>query len=269
METKEQAKAPKIEWKSEYLNVDAKPIGDPARNMHKQLFFAKAEDIKSYIAEAIKSKDESFKFFGTYDSEIWNALNHIVQTQYNLSQGEINLEYLFKSIKEVAVIWAMVRDLDSDYKWLEREGVKIVNCTSPSETLIAVGILDEDYSDNDPDPYETAGGYRCWRALAGTKVEYHLQPDLSIRLKFDSNCEIDHYNNNYYGNSTGGGTTKYEVGERIETRGVTLGREAFDKSWKTAKIKATAKKIDPDKIRGLIEKYQPELFEASKSKSKK
>jgi hypothetical protein len=269
METKTMAKAPKIEWKSEYLHADSKPIGDPNREMHKKLFFPKSEELVGYISEAIKSKDHAFQFFGTYDGEIWNALNHIVQTQYNLSQGEINLQYLFKAIKEVAVTWDMVRFLDSEYKWMESNGVKIVNCTSPSETLVAVGILDEDYLDNDPDPYATAGGYRCWKALAGTKVEYHLQADLSIRLKFDSNCEIDHYNNNFCGNSTGGGTTKYAVGERVEKRGITLGREAFDKPSKNSKIKASVKKIDPDKIRGLIEKYQPELFEATNSKSKR
>jgi hypothetical protein len=266
MNTETQAKAPKIDWKSEYLHADCKPIGDPNREMHKKLFFPKSEELVGYISEAIKSKDHAFQFFGTYDGEIWNALNHIVQTQYNLSQGEINLEYLFKAIKEVAVTWDMVRFLDSEYKWMESNGVKIVNCTSPSETLVAIGILDEDYVNGDNDPYQTAGGYRGWRALVGTMVEYHIQSDLSILLKFDSNCEIDHYNNNICGVSTGGGTTKYEIGQRVEKRFVTLGREAFDKSWKSAPIKATLKKIDPDKIKGLIEKYQPQLYEASKSK---
>jgi hypothetical protein len=100
-------------------------------------------------------------------------------------------------------------------------------------------------------------------------VEYHLQSDLSIRLVFDSNCEIDHYNNNFFGKSTGGGTTNYEIGERVEKRSVTLGREAFDKSWKSAPIKASVRKIDPDKIKGLIEKFQPQLYEARKSKGKR
>jgi hypothetical protein len=269
MNTETQAKAPKIDWKSEYLHADSKPIGYPNKDMHKQLFLPRTEDVVGYIAEAIKSKDNAFQFFGSHDGEIWNALNHIVQTQYNLSQGEINLQYLFKAIKEVSVIWEMVRFLDGEYKWMEREGAQSVNCTSPSETLVAVGILDEDYLDNDSDPYATAGGYRCWKALAGTMVEYHLQSDLSIRLVFDSNCEIDHYNNNFFGKSTGGGTTEYKIGERVEKRSVALGREAFDKSWKTAPIKASVKKIDPDKVKGLIEKYQPQLYEASKSKVKR
>lgn len=266
MNTETQAKAPKIEWKSEYLHADEKPIGYKNRDMHKQLFYPYPKDVVGYISEAIKSKDSAFQFFGTHDGNVWSALNHIVQTQYNLSQGEINLEYLFEAIKEVAIIWDMVRYLDSDFSHLEN--VKKVNCTSPIETLVAVGVLDEDYEDCDPDPYETAGGYRTWKALKGTIVEYHLQSDLSIRLSFDSNCEIDHYNTNFYGVSTGGGTTKYEVGERVEKRGITLGREAFSPIWKKAPIKASLRKIDPDKIKGLIEKYQPELYEASKSKKR-
>lgn len=264
METKTQAKASKIEWKSEYLHANQKPIGDKTREMHKQLFYPYAKDVVGYIAEAIKSKDCAFEFFGSYDGEVWNAVNHIVQTQYNSSKGQIHIEYLFKAVKEVANIWDMVRYLKGNFESLEKNGAKLVNCTSPSETLIAVGVLQEDYNDSDPDPYLTAGGYRVWKALAGTIVEYHLQPDLSIRLQFDSNCEIDHYNNNFHGVSTGGGTTKYAIGERVEKRSVTLGREAFDKTWKNAPIKAFVKKIDPDKIKGLIEKYQPELYEASK-----
>jgi len=269
MNTETQAKAPKIEWKSEYLHANEKPIGDPTREMHKKLFYVQSEEVIDYIAQGIINKDAEFKYFGSSSSEAWNILNHIVQTQFNLSQGEINLQYLHNAIMEVGKIWDMVTFLDSDYKYMESKGVRLVNCTSPSETLVAVGVLDEDYSDDDPDPYLTAGGYRCWKALAGTMVEYHLQSDLSIVLKFDSNCEIDHYNNNFFGKSTGGGTTKYEVGERVEKRCVTLGREAFDKSWKSAPIKATLKKIDPDKIKGLIEKFQPQLYEASKSKGKR
>jgi hypothetical protein len=143
--------------------------------------------------------------------------------------------------------------------WYEDMGVKFVNCTSDEATLIAIGKLDEDFCDTDPDCYETAGGYRAWKALAGTSVKYYLNKDLTVTAKFESNCEVDHYNNNFFGVSTGGGTKNYKIGDRVEIRSVNLGREFLDKNWKNTEFKATVKKIDTGKVNGLINEFHPYL----------
>jgi len=255
----------KFEWDSSYLNANEKSTSSN-RELHSLLFYPKSDEITAYIADAIKNKDEAFRHFGTFSGKIWSALNHFVQTQFNKCSGQIHLEYLYQAIEKVAKVWDMVEFFHhlgtTNKSHYENNGLKFINCTSESQTLIAIGVLNEDYVDGDNDCYQTAGGYRSYKALAGTIVEYHLNKDLSITLKFDSNCVTDHYNNNFCGVSTGNGTKNYKVGERVEKRNVTLGREAIDKSWKKASVNASVKKIDYNKITNLIEQYQPELFSA-------
>ncbi len=227
------------------------------------LFAPKAKELRAVVAEGVQSGDKQMRFFGSHESAVFEAMDYIVQRFHKTDSGRITLGMLFEAVQEVAKTY----DMANFFKHLAPNnfGEKAVDAKAESEEhLIGIGVLNADYEDGDPDPYETAGGYRSWIATKGTVVKYYMTPNLNIRLVFDSNCVVDHYNNNIGGLSTGGGTTKYELGERVEKRSVTLGREAFDKGWKTAEIDATAKKIDYAKCKRLAAEIVPEfgfLFE--------
>ena len=224
------------------------------------LFFVpKTKEILPLIAEGMQEGDDKLRWFGTHESEIFNAMDYIVMRFHDRINGRINLGYLFKTLKDIAKIFEMAK-LFSGMKAGKNslEGVTVADAVSEDD-LIGVGVLEADYADGDPDPYATAGGYRSWIAPKGTEVKYYLNADLSIRLVFDSNCVVDHYNNNFFGVSTGGGTTEYKLGERVEKRSVTLRREAFDKGWKKAKIDAKVRKVDLAKLKRLATEFVPEF----------
>jgi hypothetical protein len=96
--------------------------------------------------------------------------------------------------------------------------IKNVKCSSDEANLIAIGRLAKDIEPCDSDCYETAGGYRTHLAKAGTVVKIYLSAQNTIYMTYEASCLIDHYNNNFFGNSTGGGTTKYKYGENVSTR---------------------------------------------------
>ena len=224
------------------------------------LFFVpKSKDILPVIAEGMQEADDKLRWFGTHESEIFNAMDYIVMRFHDRINGRINLGYLFKTLKDIAETFEMAK-LFKGMKAGKNslKDVTVADAVS-EEHLIGVGVLDADYADGDPDPYTTARGYRSWIAPKGTEVKYYLNANLSIRLEFDSNCVVDHYNNNFFGVSTGNGTTKYELGERVEKRSVTLRREAFDKDWKKAKIDAKVRKVDLAKLKRLASEFIPEF----------
>ena len=229
-----------------------------SRKLDKFFFFPKKQVILPIIAQGIQEGAEKLRWFGTFESHIFEAMDYIVTRYHEGIDGEINLGYLHSAIKEVAEVYEMVQFIKSLRP--DNFGEKAIDAKAESEeNLIGVGVLNADYADADSDCYETAGGYRSWVATKGTIVRYYLNADLTIRLVFDSNCVVDHYNNNFFGVSTGGGTTEYKLGERVEKRSVTLGREAFDKGWKKAKIDAKVRKVDLAKLKRLATEFVPEF----------
>lgn len=221
------------------------------------LFAPKVKALLPIIAEGIQSGDDQLQFFGAHESEVFSAMDYVIQKFHETDSGRLTTSMLFSALKEVAKTY----DMAKYFKHNLANGMRgFTQADADSEeNLIAVGVLDADFSDGDNDPYETAGGYRSWIAPAGTVVKYYLNTDLSISLVFDSNCVVDHYNNNFGGVSTGNGTTNYKLGDRVEKRSVTLGREAFYKEWKKAKIDATAVKIDLAKAKRLCAEFVPEF----------
>ena len=222
------------------------------RKLDKFFFFPKAKNLLPIIAKGIQDGVEKLRWFGT--GRVFEAMDWLVMERAKQIDGEIHLEYLHNAVKEVANIYEMARFIFG----MKAENLIHAEANS-EETLIAVGILDEDYKDADPDPYETAGGYRSWIATKGTIVKYYLNADLTFTAKFDSNCVVDHYNNNFFGVSTGNGTTNYEIGERVEKRSVKLGRVAFDKGWTKTEFKSTVKKVDLAKLKRLASEFVPEF----------
>ena len=223
--------------------------------LHKLLHFPKSQNLVGYIAEGIKQKDPSFQFFGKRES--WSVLNHIVQTQFNQSFGSINLQYVLKAIEEVGQTYDYLQFLKrADFKGLEV-------LEEAEDNIIGYVKLTEDFVDADNDPYETAGGYRSWKALKGTKASIHLNKDLSATLKLQSNCMVDHYNNNFAGVSTGGGTTEYQIGERVEVRCIQVDTKGlFWENWTKMPIKTKAISVCKNNIERLLNEYQPELNSA-------
>tara|TARA_Y100000593_G_scaffold90569_1_gene177295 strand:+ start:467 stop:1273 length:807 start_codon:yes stop_codon:yes gene_type:complete len=255
-----------------YNHDTYKPEGTYSGELHPTLHFAKPETIVSFISEAIIRKDHDVRFFGPY--HYWDVVNRIIMSEYTGCGRDINIEYLVDAVKTVAKIWDRIQFLNRvitthrEY-YEEKYEIDSVTCYGKkfgrlqnvgSNKLIGVGKLTADYTDSDPDPYETAGGYRKWRALKGSTVEYYLNSDLTIRLEFKSNCEVDHYNNNFFGNSTGGGTTKYEVGERVAVRSANIDKETFFQSFAAIKVKLLW--LDYAKIKEMIATIQPELYAA-------
>jgi hypothetical protein len=96
-------------------------------------------------------------------------------------------------------------------------------CEHANKDVFAAGRLLVDTNTSDSDCYETAGGYRSFIGKAGTPVYFALNGDNSIVIMFDSSCMVDHYNNNFFGNKTGGGTSNYKEGERVEVRTINTG----------------------------------------------
>lgn len=225
--------------------------------------FLQEKEACELIADGIKSKEEKLRFFGDYIGHIMDAVSFIVEKFYQ--GGKIEIKYMVDACAKAAKIYDMFSFFEhlirTNKDHYERGGVYFMSAgDSDSKTLFAIGELLEDYDDSDKDPYETAGGYRGWKALKGTKVEYHLNPDLSVSATFESNCLVDHYNNNFFGNSTGGGTTNYKIGERTGKRTALLGREFLDSGWKKAIIKAKVVAIDADKALKLCGEYHPEFI---------
>lgn len=227
--------------------------------------FLQEKEACELIADGIKNKNEKLQFFGDYSGHILDAVSFIIQTFYQ--GGEINVKYMVDACAAAARIRDMfaffTHLIRTNLDWYERQGIvfgPMADDVKPG--VFAIGELLEDYDDSDPDPYQTAGGYRSWKALKGTRVEYSLNRDLSVSACFESNCLVDHYNNNICGVSTGGGTTNYKPGERVAKRSAQLGREFLDSGWKKTEFKAKVLAIDAEKALKMCGEYHPEFIGA-------
>lgn len=227
--------------------------------LHPIFFYPKSENMVPFFVEALLENEE-LTYMSARDNDVLDMMDFILMKHYHNDgkSGRIHTQYLFNALMEIAKSYDMVKFfkcLNPTNKWSNWE-----DFTIEEKDVIGVGVLDEDYNDGDPDPYETAGGYRSWTALKGTEVKYYLNNDLSVTAKFKSNCVVDHYNNNICGNSTGGGTTTYSIGERVQIRCFSnMGREFLDKSWKTINFKSSVTHLDIIKIRKQIVEKIPEF----------
>lgn len=250
-----------ISWRDEYLNINER---EDTWNLHDQLFLVKPIELVEYFAGAINAGDKSFRWLMS-ESDAWGVFDHIVKTQLPRSHGRVNLKALLDSVKDVIKTIGMIEHFIDLEKVLDQYKSYTVN--DNSKHIFAEGILNEDYYDDDKDPYVTAGGYRKWKATKGERCYYSLNRDLSIDISFNSNCMIDHYNNNIGGVSTGGGTTTYDEGDRVERRFVTgIGREFTYKNWKKCPIDATVTKLDYGHLTKLANDFQNALWSAIKNK---
>jgi hypothetical protein len=233
--------------------------------------FLQEKEASALIAQGMREKNPKLRFFGTYSSYVHQAVDYIIEKYY--TGGEIAITYMIDACTKVAEVYDAFSFFHhlrvTNSKYYERTGTVFGTITEEiypdmnpnfKKDIIAVGELTEDYEDGDSDPYPTAGGYRQWKALKGTRVVYIMNTNLSVHACFLSNCMVDHYNNNFAGVSTGGGTTNYKIGERTALRGLTLGREFLDKGWKKSKLSADVKIIDADKALQLCAENHPDFI---------
>lgn len=258
--------------KLEYNHDTNLVSGSNNYSMHPLFFMPKEEDLIPYASEAIRNKNKDFQFFDTYN--VWPAVNNIIRNFYNKSEhdGEINIQYLHKVLLNIANLndkikfWkhALTTNLDT-YK---RQGVMFKESSFKEEDCIGYGFLSEDFESGDNDCYETAGGYRSYLAEKGTAVYFFITKDLKVLCRVESSLIVDHYNNNIAGVSTGGGTTKYEIGEKLATRGILLEPDKIfytmdSRENKDFKIRLDVSVICPEKVLSEIKKKQPELAEVN------
>lgn len=224
------------------------------------LFATKAEKILPILVDGIRRGDDLLRHFSSREFEVYHALDYLIMNYHQTDSGRITTSMICDAIRKVGESYEMAQLFSWDWEVYQKLRVQYPD----DSEVFAIGVLDQDYEDGDPDCYQTAGGYRVWKALAGSKVEYKMNADLSVRAVFESNCVKDHYNNNFFGSSTGGGTTQYKTGERVEKRSVIMRREFIDYDWSKPKFKATITEIDIEKARRLVVKFIPEfnfLFE--------
>ena len=101
---------------------------------------------------------------------------------------------------------------------------------SGTKVLIAKGVLKKDVEWVDSDPYQTAGGYVKGVARKGEEVDIFLSYDYTgfkVTALGEVNVLKDHYNNNFFGNSTGGGTKEFQEGERVERKTILGAKNSF------------------------------------------
>lgn len=211
--------------------------------------YAKLEEVLPIIIKAyVETKtrkveyDESLNklsFFSNFEGSIEKAIEYLIENHYK--GGRIRLHVLESVLRKCAYLKDLVNT--------KFDKIKNVICESESNTLFAVGKLTEDRKDCNSDPYETAGGYINYLAPKGTIVEWHYENG-SVYCEYQTSVLVEHYNNNIHGMSTGGGTTKYKIGENEESKvyqcnsaGYITHTEGADLKFKTKMIKVDIKKF--------------------------
>jgi hypothetical protein len=130
---------------------------------------------------------------------------------------------------------------------------KSVTCQHDEPKVFAVCRGVEVFHTRDNDCYQTAGGYRSYQSEENPIVYLEAHQN-GIYLRVDSFLMVDHYNNNFFGNSTGGGTTKYEFGQMPCVRYISTG--LYDVATVLEKYNLTLKKMDCERGKAAYINYE-------------
>lgn len=124
--------------------------------------------------------------------------------------------------------------------------------TTGTRVLVAKAVTKKELPWKDSDPYETAGGYIKGVCEVGTELDIYLEYNYSNGFVFRAEGEVsileDHYNNNFFGNSTGNGTKTYDRGERKRRKTITGWNNDFVSL--TGKLKFT--QVDIQRITSFV-----------------
>lgn len=127
-----------------------------------------------------------------------------------------------------------------------------VTCSHEDKDVFGVAVGSEVIHTSDNDCYETAGGYRTYESDE-KPIVYLAVSHYGIVLKVQSSLMVDHYNNNFFGNSTGNGTSKYEKGKNLCTR--TILTRSYSVTEVCAKYNLTLKKMDCERGKASLIDY--------------
>lgn len=230
--------------------------------------------MKPYMIEAYKS----FSF--TLDATPESIVMRIIAKYYNdynnhcslansdkwgKQQGDFNLQLMLKHaecfVKKMRLAEFFNRpsffgicEINAKDKHLPmyKHNYKAVNCSHIDKDIFAVALGTEAIVTSDNDCYETAGGYRGYKS-AENPIVYLKYAHNGIYLVFDSSLMVDHYNNNFFGVSTGNGTTKYKEGENVITRSIAT--NSFDVSEVLTIYNLTLKKMDVERGKASLKDY--------------
>lgn len=95
--------------------------------------------------------------------------------------------------------------------------IDLPNAGNAERVLIGYGEVTKETQWRHSDPYETAGGYQQGVIDEGEEVDIYLKKDYRgfvVEYQTTGSLLTDHYNNNFFGASTGGGTETYKRGEK-------------------------------------------------------
>lgn len=235
------------------------------------VFYApKFDDVFTLTSAAIESKKNvlSWKdpnWLWLYPEDVAGALvmlhySDYCDHDYIWDKGKMNLRRLIEVCKEVAGFIRMNECMNNPKSYGLDRYISDIDI-EPDINTIGYGTLTEEYKSSDNDPYETAGGYRKYVAEAGTKVSFILDDYNRLYAFIKSSLIIDHYNNNFYGVSTGGGTKVYNVGEFIVNRSLMIGYDITH----IKDILAVDNLMFDFKKAGIITKNNIEKLSANKS----
>ena len=240
------------------------------------VFFApNYNEMRPYMVEALKSNDyysdgTPMKIVQRIITKHWSDYNQNSDlakpdTFGSRFQGDFNLESMLME----ATLFCKKRKLANFFTIPSFYGVakvgegklgycgtkqlyQEVTCSHEDKDVFAVAVGSEVIHTSDNDCYETAGGYRTYESDE-KPIVYLAVTHYGIVLKVQSSLMVDHYNNNFFGNSTGNGTSKYEKGKNLCTR--TIVTHSYDVAEVCAKYNLTLKKMDCERGKASLSEY--------------
>jgi len=142
-----------------------------------------------------------------------DVLLFYLEDYYNQGDGQIVPINVHKSACDAA----------DTIKYISYNYTTRLNGSIDEPSCMMTGTLAKDIDYVNSDPYPTAGGYKKGIARKGTPCKVFLSYSY-VGFRFEIKCDVsiivDHYNNNFYGVSTGNGTRKFNEGERMENQTV-------------------------------------------------
>jgi len=242
-------------------------------NLNKVFFAPNYDEMRPCMAKAAKS----FRFGDVTPMRIVQRIISEYYEDYNqnseLAQpdnfGRLQGDFNLKGMLEEAEIFCNKRKLASFFQNPSSFGIgkvgedklgycgttqlyKEVTCSHEDKEVFAVAIGSEIIHTRDNDCYQTAGGYRTYESDENPIV-YLAVTHYGIVLKVQSSLMVDHYNNNFFGNSTGNGTTTYEKGKNLCMR--TILTHSYDVKEVCAKYNLTLKKMDCERGKASLIDY--------------
>lgn len=164
-----------------------------------------------------------------HEADVMEYVSELLKYHYK-GGWKLHIKNLLEVVRDCLNYWKQLDRFNSitgffnqNEKDLILDKIKKIHCTSNEDNLFAIGITNEDIKTSDNDCYETAGGFRDYLAKKGSVCKFCLDENNRIYVIIESSLMTDSYNDNIFGNSTGGGRTEYKYGENQSNRIIYMG----------------------------------------------